>query len=208
MQLLYLSSPILPSRAIPCTRGDHNKHTHGQHRRHRPLQHDVEDHRREVDGNDGYSGTKGLGVGKSINSSTFTAGGHSWYIAFFPDGEDEDCADWVSVSLYLDRPCAKDMVVVKARFDFILLDKYGSPMLAYTMKRSLTNFSMADGGVRCSGYKKFIREKEIENQWWLNDCFWIRCDVTVVKDIRVETTVADYSGELPSPDWVRISASS
>ncbi|CAO2144802.1 unnamed protein product [Urochloa humidicola] len=52
---------------------------------------------------DGYSGTKGLGVGKSINSGTFAARGHSWYIAYYPDSEDEDCTDWISVSLCLDR---------------------------------------------------------------------------------------------------------
>ncbi|TVU31429.1 hypothetical protein EJB05_23113, partial [Eragrostis curvula] len=28
----------------------------------------------------GYSGTKGLGVGKVISSVAFTAGGHSWKI--------------------------------------------------------------------------------------------------------------------------------
>nr|CAB3492041.1 unnamed protein product [Digitaria exilis] len=89
--------------------------------------------------------------------------------------------------------------VVKATFEFILLDKNGSPMTLYTMKSSLTTFSM-DNGARCSGHKKFIRKKDLESLWWSNDSFRIRCDVTVVKDIRVETTVTNSGDEPPSPD--------
>ncbi|CAN6373113.1 unnamed protein product [Urochloa humidicola] len=42
----------------------------------------------------GYSGTKGLGVGKFICSSVFSAGGHSWCIRYYPDGLDQDRSDW------------------------------------------------------------------------------------------------------------------
>ncbi|RLM58324.1 BTB/POZ and MATH domain-containing protein 2-like [Panicum miliaceum] len=115
---------------------------------------------------DGFSGTKGLGVGKSLNSGTFTAGGHSWYIAYFPDGEDEECADWVSVYLHLDRPGpgAKDSAAVKARFEFSLQDRNGCPVSSYRKKSSaVTTFSLADGA-RCSGHKKFIQRKDFE---WL-----------------------------------------
>ncbi|KAG2558808.1 hypothetical protein PVAP13_8NG339900 [Panicum virgatum] len=151
---------------------------------------------------DGYSGTKGLGVGKSLNSGTFTAGGHSWYIAYFPDGEDEECADWVSVYLYLDRPGpgAKDSAV-KARFEFSLQDRNGSPLSPYRNKSSaVTTFSLADGGARCSGHKKFIQMKDFV--WWSQDSFRIRCDVTVVKNIRIETTAAE-SRAVPPPDLGR-----
>jgi speckle-type POZ protein len=33
---------------------------------------------------DGFSATKDLGVGKSIKSSTFSVGGHGWYIECYP----------------------------------------------------------------------------------------------------------------------------
>ncbi|CAN6363476.1 unnamed protein product [Urochloa humidicola] len=147
---------------------------------------------------DSYSGTKGLGVGKSINSGTFAAGGHSWYIAYFPDGEDDECADWISVSLYLDRPSAKDNVV-KARFEFRLIDYNGCPQSQYWKKSPVTTFSLAQGS-RSSGHKKFMQTKDFE-RWW-KDSFWIRCDVTVVKDIRVETITAE-SGVLTPPDLGR-----
>ncbi|CAL4979501.1 unnamed protein product [Urochloa decumbens] len=96
---------------------------------------------------DSYSGTKGLGVGKSINSGTFAAGGHSWYIAYFPDGEDDDCAEWISVSLYLDRPSAKDNVV-KARFEFSVIDYNGCPQSQYWKKSPVTTFSLLAEGPR------------------------------------------------------------
>lgn len=33
----------------------------------------------------GYSGTKGFAVGEHVKSGTFIAGGHSWYIKYFPN---------------------------------------------------------------------------------------------------------------------------
>ncbi|CAO2149785.1 unnamed protein product [Urochloa humidicola] len=148
---------------------------------------------------DGYSGTKGLGVGKSINSGTFAAGGHSWYIAYYPDGKDDECADWISVFLYLDRPSAKENIV-KARFQFILQDFNGFTHYQNLKKSPVTTFSLAEGGVRCSGHKKFVQKKDFQS--WSKDSFRIRCDVTVVKDIRVETTAAE-SHALPPPDLGR-----
>ncbi|KAF8685297.1 hypothetical protein HU200_044064 [Digitaria exilis] len=46
----------------------------------------------------------------------------------------------------------------------------------------------------------FIRRRILSPLWWSNDSFRIRCDVTVVKDIRVETTVTNSGDEPPSPD--------
>jgi hypothetical protein len=41
---------------------------------------------------DGFSATKDLGVGKSIKSSTFNVGGHTWYIECYPNGVTPLCA--------------------------------------------------------------------------------------------------------------------
>ncbi|CAN6373082.1 unnamed protein product [Urochloa humidicola] len=46
-----------------------------------------------------YSATKAHGVGNYIKSSPFTVGGHSWCIAYFPDGDDEKTTDYIRFSL-------------------------------------------------------------------------------------------------------------
>lgn len=46
----------------------------------------------------GYSLSKGIGIGKYIASDTFTVGGYSWAIYFYPDGKSlEDNATYVSL---------------------------------------------------------------------------------------------------------------
>ncbi|KAL6654215.1 hypothetical protein ACP70R_007680 [Stipagrostis hirtigluma subsp. patula] len=147
--------------------------------------------------------TRGHGVGRSIDSGEFTAGGHTWHIAFFPDGEREECADWVSVYLYLDRPAARDDVV-KASFVFRLLDQNGLPVSKHQKFSPINEFSLG-GLTRRWGYRRFIEKQKLEK--WLysrDDVVQIRCDVTVVKEARVETTTVPSSPlVVPPPDMHR-----
>ncbi|TVU31446.1 hypothetical protein EJB05_23130, partial [Eragrostis curvula] len=71
----------------------------------------------------GYSGTKGLGVGKVISSVAFTAGGHSWKIRYFPDGCNKESADWISIYLQLVDSPVPNNGDVRAQFRFSLLDQ-------------------------------------------------------------------------------------
>ncbi|KAL6654221.1 hypothetical protein ACP70R_007686 [Stipagrostis hirtigluma subsp. patula] len=149
----------------------------------------------------GYSGTKGLGVGKSINSGTFTVGGHGWYVAYFPDGERDEVADFISVYLYLDHPAAKD-AAVQAQFEFNLLDRSGKPVPAYRKTSTVATFSHVDGAHRRWGFRNFIlQRKDLEWSSHLrDDSFQIRCDVTLVTDVRVETAADQQSIVLPPPE--------
>lgn len=45
---------------------------------------------------DGYSTTKGRGVGKGIDSQIFYVGGFAWSVRYYPDGRSDTCADWIS----------------------------------------------------------------------------------------------------------------
>ncbi|OEL28972.1 hypothetical protein BAE44_0010008 [Dichanthelium oligosanthes] len=54
----------------------------------------------------GYSGTKGIGVGKGISSATFAIGGHDWHLRYFPDGFKEQNADFISFFLRMGHPGA------------------------------------------------------------------------------------------------------
>ncbi|TVU24145.1 hypothetical protein EJB05_26546, partial [Eragrostis curvula] len=101
------------------------------------------------------------------------AGGHSWYITYFPDGEREECADWISLYLFLDCPADKHDVI-KARFTFKLLDRKGR-LISQNKEPGRTNFSLVK--TPRWGYREFIKREDLE-----------RCDVTVIKEVRVETT--------------------
>lgn len=70
----------------------------------------------------GYSLSKGTGVGKYMASDTFTVGGYSWAIYFYPDGKSaEDNAAYVSLFIAL----ASDGSDVRALFELALLDQSG-----------------------------------------------------------------------------------
>nr|BBF90070.1 putative BTB/POZ domain containing protein [Oryza rufipogon] len=111
----------------------------------------------------GYSQTKGIGVGNSINSSKFHAGGHTWYIAYYPDGDREEYSDWVSVYLCLARPAAAAAAddVVEAKFTLSLLSgTYGAVVeeKICTAKK----FSFANGYWPSWGHTRFIKRKKMD----------------------------------------------
>lgn len=99
-----------------------------------------------------YTRTKG-GVGKFIDSVTFRVGGHSWYIRYYPDGNRDESADWISVYLYLYLDGAgseDDGGGVKARYKFSLFRDAAaagdgeSPALIHTRTASNYSFWGAD----------------------------------------------------------------
>ncbi|KAK4491300.1 hypothetical protein RD792_002036 [Penstemon davidsonii] len=49
----------------------------------------------------GFSTTKGMGVGNSLSSDTFFVGGHCWKVHFYPDGDRIDESGQVHVSCFL-----------------------------------------------------------------------------------------------------------
>jgi speckle-type POZ protein len=131
----------------------------------------------------GYSLTKGLGNGKFIKSSTFSVGGHRWYIRYYPDGEGLDNADWISIYLQHDYT---DAVDVKARFIFSVLDDIGEPVPTFSEESSMATYSSRN---RSWGLPKFVARKALEESSYLkDDCLKVRCDVTVSMDIRTEAT--------------------
>nr|XP_023911764.1 BTB/POZ and MATH domain-containing protein 2-like [Quercus suber] len=70
----------------------------------------------------GYSLSKGMGIGNCVASDTFTAGGYSWAIYFYPDGKNvQDNATYVSLFLVL----ASEGTDVRALLELKLLDQSG-----------------------------------------------------------------------------------
>ncbi|CAD6256109.1 unnamed protein product [Miscanthus lutarioriparius] len=84
----------------------------------------------------GYSiTTKELGNGKHIKSSTFSVGGHRWYIRYYPDGNVLENAGWISIYLQHDHTDAA--VEVNARFVFGVLDDSGKYVPMFSSETSV-----------------------------------------------------------------------
>jgi speckle-type POZ protein len=77
-----------------------------------------------------FSLLDGMGIGKHVDSSTFSAGGHDWNIRVYPDGWKEGKSVYVSAFLNLKRGA----VGVRVKFSISLLDKQGhvSKLLKHT----------------------------------------------------------------------------
>nr|XP_043620527.1 BTB/POZ and MATH domain-containing protein 1-like [Erigeron canadensis] len=130
----------------------------------------------------GYGTSKGIGVGKYIASDTFSVGGHTWAIYFYPDGKSaEDNSTYVSLFIAL----ASDASDVRALFELSLMDQSGNGK-----HKVHTHFGrVLDAGpytlkYRGSmwGYKRFLRRSALETSDYLkDDCLLVKCTVGVVK---------------------------
>lgn len=129
----------------------------------------------------GYSLSKGLGIGKYIASDTFTVGGYKWAIYFYPDGKSpEDNASYVSLFIAL----ASEGSDVRALFELKLKDQsgkenhkvhshFGRPLETgpYTLKYRGSMW----------GYKRFYKRTSLESSDYLkDDCLLITGTVGVV----------------------------
>ncbi|CAN6363473.1 unnamed protein product [Urochloa humidicola] len=133
----------------------------------------------------GYSQTKGVDYGDFITAAAFAAAGHRWYILYYPNGISYDDSNWISLYLKVDpTTCGPD--VVKASFRFSLLDVKGEPVPGYTNSSKdetcWRGFFATMKEKR--GFPNFIRRSALEHSGSLvDDCFSVRCDITVLKVI-------------------------
>ncbi|KAF8775533.1 hypothetical protein HU200_004504 [Digitaria exilis] len=156
---------------------------------------------------DGFSRTRGRGPGKSISSGSFTVGGHSWHIAFYPDGQtvpNGGCDGWVSVFVYLEQLVPKESAF-KARFKFSLFQPNGKPATSiyYKKKIECDDTSISGGGARRRwGFPRYVSIRDLRSHVVRHDSFLIKCDVTVIRANRVQTTTP-RSVAVPPPDLHR-----
>ncbi|KAL3812723.1 hypothetical protein ACJIZ3_013991 [Penstemon smallii] len=138
----------------------------------------------------GFSFTKGLGVGKYISSDTFLVGGHLWEIRFYPDGKRNDVSGDTYVSLFITlvSKCNED---VRAWFEYVLLDQNGDKWY----KSNTACLQKMEKDTRCMfgpytlhdstrtiGFNPFYKRVNLEaSQFIKDDCLTIQCTVGVVK---------------------------
>ncbi|GJN19672.1 hypothetical protein PR202_gb06972 [Eleusine coracana subsp. coracana] len=146
---------------------------------------------------DGYSRTKELlDNGKYVKSIPSSVGGHSWVICYYPNGNKEEDADFISLFLFLDSSHGND---VKAKFRFSLLDKNGAPVSRYYFLSPMHTFSSSK--YSAWGYAKFMKKDDLEGSPHLrDDCFTISCMITVMKEIRSEETKGKKFVQVPPSD--------
>ncbi|KAJ0453767.1 putative chromatin remodeling & transcription regulator BTB-POZ-MATH family [Helianthus annuus] len=147
----------------------------------------------------GYSLSKGIGIGKYVASDTFTVGGYSWAIYFYPDGKSvEDNATYVSLFIAL----ASEGTDVRALFELTLLDQSGRERhkVHSHFGRALESgpYTLKYKGSMW-GYKRFFKRSTLETSDYLkDDCLQIHCCVGVVGS-RMEGPKT-YSIHVPPSD--------
>ncbi|WVZ59023.1 hypothetical protein U9M48_009233 [Paspalum notatum var. saurae] len=130
----------------------------------------------------GYSRTKDVPNGDSINSRQFLVGGRKWHVEYKPNGDTGESFDFISLYLYLDDTVPE---AVKAMGKFSLLDQDGKPVPSYSKTTDFVNFS----GKKNWGFAKFINSEVLEKSEHLkDDSFTVRIDVTVMKDVHTQDT--------------------
>nr|POF11175.1 btb/poz and math domain-containing protein 2 [Quercus suber] len=130
----------------------------------------------------GYSLLKGIGIGKCVASNTFTAGGYSWEIYFYPNGKNEqDNATYVSLFIVL----ASEGTDVRALFELKLLDQSEK-----TRHKVYSQFSRPPDSGPCTirkrgimwGCSHFFKRTDLETSDYLkDDCLKVYCRVGVVR---------------------------
>lgn len=140
-----------------------------------------------------------MGIGKYITSDTFTVGGCTWAICFFPDGKclEDNCA---YVSLFISLAC--DATDVRALFELSLMDQSGKgrDKVHSHFGRALETgpYALKSMGSMW-GYKRFFKRTALEASDYLkDDCLLIRCKIGVVQTTTTAPKI--YSILLPPSD--------
>jgi speckle-type POZ protein len=148
-----------------------------------------------------YSETKKrLPNGRCVRPNAIDAGGHSWRIAFYPNGRHPDTTDCVSVFLQLDGTDAADAVGADyhVEFRFMLLQVAGGPPFFAS-----DNVEGAFSAVRTEiGFERLVPREAFERSRLLeHDCFSIRCDLTVLSPAAQSRASSEEPAvvEMPPP---------
>ncbi|XBI50844.1 hypothetical protein VPH35_114192 [Triticum aestivum] len=134
----------------------------------------------------GYAQTKKeTPAGRCIASRDFGVGGHRWSIAYYPNGENVNCAEFVS--LYVCRLNC-DEKHVEAKFEFSFIDEV--EWQNQVCIRGTKTYSFPSDAPSW-GHSRFMKIDALERSMNLeeDDCFTVRCDIMVC-----DNTEDDASG--------------
>ncbi|CAN6293538.1 unnamed protein product [Urochloa humidicola] len=149
---------------------------------------------------EGYSRTNSaLPNGKDILSRPFRVAGRTWALRYYPNGDRPETADYISLYVVLKDPAAG---AVMAQFVLSFMDQLEMQKPSYIANRTAHSFvanSISNGW----GYKQFIKREILEQSNRLkDDCFTVRCDILVAKELSTEDVVPTAPFVVvPPADW-------
>ncbi|KAF7006489.1 hypothetical protein CFC21_021527 [Triticum aestivum] len=155
----------------------------------------------------GYSRLKTMhgGNGTYVESSAFKAAGHTWRIYCYLDGKRPEDAGFVSLFLMCDpadastgnalaadastgnAPAADAAAesVLHAEYEFALVHHRGT--LIKWPSRSVRGSASAFCSSKMWGFRRFISKEDLEGSRFLkDDCFVVRCKVTVLQELAIK----------------------
>ncbi|CAL5016892.1 unnamed protein product [Urochloa decumbens] len=138
---------------------------------------------------DGYSRTLNTPCAVScFRSCPFRVGGRIWLISYYPKGCRRTNTDFFSPFLVLVDADAGEAVAAQPTFS--LLDKDQKPVSSYSRTTTMTIFSALNSSI---GYEKFMRREALEqSEHLIDDCFSMRVDVHVVREVTSIVVVPPY----------------
>ncbi|CAM0909181.1 unnamed protein product [Alopecurus aequalis] len=149
---------------------------------------------------DRYSLYKGLGVGKSVESTTFAVGGYDWSVSFYPDGEKEDSKEYVSIFLELKTENAE----ARAIYDLRLVDQARPHPALTASDREPEVFETREGGSSARGYTRFKRKSDLQaSSCILDDTLIVECSLSVIKFTAAQQAQVKTSAKLPPSELVQ-----
>ncbi|KAF0898139.1 hypothetical protein E2562_001787 [Oryza meyeriana var. granulata] len=132
-----------------------------------------------------YSATNSCGIGVSLISDHFSAGGHTWKVNYYPRGnKNEDNGEYLSLFLGL----VSESKNVKAIFDAFLMEKDGKPSSSVA-KRCVQVYPPE--GFTDWGWPQFVKRSDLESSR-------VQVDGTV-RIMCVVIVLRDDDGRLPVP---------
>ncbi|KAG8064536.1 hypothetical protein GUJ93_ZPchr0004g39133 [Zizania palustris] len=140
---------------------------------------------------EGYSRIRdAVASGSSVRSRPFLVGGYYWQISYFPNGYTPYWSEYISFQVVRDY-----CVDVRAQFTLCLLDQAGVPVPSYT-----STVSNDFRNNRAVLFNYFILRSTLErsSEYLKNDCFTVRCDVTVTKPPEAKDVVAVTTSSIPT----------
>ncbi|GJN24465.1 hypothetical protein PR202_gb12205 [Eleusine coracana subsp. coracana] len=126
----------------------------------------------------GYSRLQKLhGNCSAVVSVEFQAAGHTWKIAFYPNGAREEDAGFVSVILQLAGNVAAETAIV-AEYELDLVHHQDGGPSKHKVEGTGT-FRVGNSW----GYPKFISKKALERSAFLkDDCLAVHCKIRVIEE--------------------------
>ncbi|TVU42618.1 hypothetical protein EJB05_09037, partial [Eragrostis curvula] len=145
----------------------------------------------------GYSLKKGIGTGKSYESGTFTVGGYTWVLSFCPDGltKQQNGNAWLHLRL------VSANAEVRAWHEVRLVKRASGAMgSGWTSPEPRTYSTVRGGNFPSSQSFQMKSDQRLEASGYIkDDCLAVRCEITVIKETRLEATGLKVSGRIDVP---------